>query len=505
MTVTLNDRADFTLAAYRRVAVLGEKLEIGQAARARMNTARSAFLELLESDRGAFIYGTTTGGGALARVRIPAGEQREQALRRAANRSFGESFGIDALPERVVRGIVFARLVNFLEGHAKCRAEIAERIVALLDRPLPPVPLGGETSAGEIIALAHLMSALPDGDFQEGEHGTLLNGSPCSSALVADIALQAANRLALAEYVLGLSIEAINAPLEAYHGALADLWGDVFAANVLSNLGNLLEGADAQRRPYQAPVSYRVLPRVLGQVHRAVSQIESVAETSLKAITNNPVYLPPDLEHPRGVMLHTGGFHNAMAAPAIDALSAGWADLCTICDRHTTTLHSGAASMLPNMLVPEGADPGSGTSMLGFVQVGFGERARLAAARTHLPPSEGGGYGGQDDVALPTFLAFEKEQRVAQCLDACLAILAATASRALHVTNRRPAPKLMAFLELVRSYAPPAGARSVARQRGPELARLAGALGEAALTGHGLKEGPGPASGSADDAGETAS
>jgi len=488
MTVTLNDREDFTLGAYRRVALLREGIEIGEAARTRMTAARSAFLALLESDRGAFIYGTTTGGGALAKVRIAAEAQQEQALRRAANRSFGESFGDDALPERVVRGIVFARLVNFLEGHAKCRPEIAERIVALLDSPLPQIPLGGETSAGEILALAHLTSSLADGEFQEGEHGALLNGSPCSSALAADVALQAANRLALTEHVLALSVEAMNAPLDAYHEALKGLWNDSFAANALSVLGDLLDGGDLERRPYQAPVSYRVLPRILGQVHRAVSQIESVAEISLKAITNNPVYVSPDAEHPLGMVLHTGGYHNAMASPAIDALAAAWADLCTICDRHTTKLHTGAVSLLPDMLVPYGADPGSGTSMLGFAQVGFGERARLAAARTHLPPSEGGGYGGQDDVALPTFLAYEKEQRAAHCLDASLAILAVTASQALAVTNRRPAPKLGDFLGCVRSHVAPSGPAGGGRHRGAELARLAGALREAALTGRAVSD-----------------
>lgn len=479
MTVKLDERADFTLDAYRRVANEGEVIEIGQFAPARMTAARASFLELLESDRGAFIYGTTTGAGALAKVRIPAEEQREQARRRAENRSRGDSFGGAVLPERVVRGIVFARLANLLEGHGKCRPEIAERVAGLLERPLPPIPLGGVISSGEIVALAHLMSALPEGDFQVGEHGALLNGSPCSSALAADVALQAASRLELAERVLALSIEAMNAPVDAYHPALGALWGDSFATKALGALGALLEGAESERRPYQAPVSYRVLPRILGQAHRAVAQIGSVAETSLQAITGNPVYVPPDADHPLGMILHTGGFFNAMASPAIDAVAATWADLCTVCDRHTTKLHKGDVSLLPDMLVPEGADPGSGTSMLGFVQIGFGERARLAASRTHLPASEGGSYGGQDDVAVPTFLAYEKEERAAECLDASLAILAATASQALSVSDRAPAPGLRGFLEIVRSHVPPSGAEGIARHRGAELDRLAVAFREA--------------------------
>jgi len=52
-------------------------------------------------------------------------------------------FGRDGLDERVVRGIVFARLADFIGGHAKVRPELARRVAALLDGPMPRVPLAG--------------------------------------------------------------------------------------------------------------------------------------------------------------------------------------------------------------------------------------------------------------------------------------------------------------------------------------------------------------------------
>jgi hypothetical protein len=119
--------------------------------------------------------------------------------------------------------------------------------------------------------------------------------------------------------------------------------------------------------------------------------------------------------------------------------------------------------------------------VLGFLQVGFGERARNAAVRTHLPYSEGGGYGGQDDVALPTSLAYEREEQAAGCLDACLAILAATASQALHLADRAPGGELGVFLEGVRSQCAPVVPGAGARAHDAELAGLAQAFGQAAL------------------------
>ena len=85
-----------------------------------------------------------------------------------------------------------------------------------------------------------------------------------------------------------------------------------------------------------------------------------------------------------------------------------------------------------------------------FVPVGFAERARHAAARTLLPPSQGGGYAGQDDVALPIFLAYEKSLRAAGCLDACLAVLGVVASQAMYLTDRRPPAGLTDCLEIIR-------------------------------------------------------
>jgi histidine ammonia-lyase len=42
---------------------------------------------------------------------------------------------------------------------------------------------------------------------------------------------------------------------------------------------------------------------------------------SLSAVTDSPVYLPPDRQRPLGAVYSNGGYHNAQAAPAIDGLA----------------------------------------------------------------------------------------------------------------------------------------------------------------------------------------
>ena len=55
--------------------------------------------------------------------------------------------------------------------------------------------------------------------------------------------------------------------------------------------------------------------------------------------------------HPWGRCISTGGYHNAMAAPALDDLAAIWADLCLLCDRHGSKLLIGRVSHLPDLLL----------------------------------------------------------------------------------------------------------------------------------------------------------
>ena len=236
----------------------------------------------------------------------------------------------------------------------------------------------------------------------------------------------------------------------------------------MARLRALIAGGDPERRPYQAPVSYRILPRVLAQFRRAVEAAEAAAETSLKAITDNPVFLAPSPGHPKARVYSTGGYHNAMAHPAMDNLAAAMADLCLLADRHSSKLLHGNHSLLPDQLQTGDAYLGC----LGMVQVGYAEQARRAAQRNFLPGSEGGGFG-QNDVAPPTFLAWRAQEEAGSCLDAGLAILAAIGSQALFATDRQAPPPLAGLVGEIRRHLPPV---EQSRILAGELAALAAAF-----------------------------
>lgn len=467
MTATLHRRSDINLDIFRRVAWEGEDVRIDDQALRTIRRCRESFLALLDNDPEVVIYGVTTGYGQRAGIRLTPEERKIQA--RAPATAPRVAFGTP-LPERTTRGIVLARLSSFLEGHAGVSPELAKSVASMLDgRSLPKIPCEGQGGAGEIVTLSELFSPVAQGTtLGEKEALALINGSPASTAMIADAVLAARRRHALAEELFALSVEALQAPLEAYDAALEDLWGDPDETIVLANLRAWLADASHPRRPYQAPVSWRILPRVLGQARRALRQAEEVADVCLSAVSDNPVYLPPDERHPFGRVLSNGSFHNARVYPALDALTAVYADLALLADRHVSKLLSGQVSLLPDQL-----KAGDGyLGCLGFSAAGFAEQARRAAMPTLLPGSEGGGFA-QNDVSVPIFHAWRRHWEAAACLEAAFAILAVICSQAFHVTERGPGGPLEPLLDEVRAAVPPVTSQ---RPLGPEVEGLAGAL-----------------------------
>src|SRR5215471_7375784 len=397
----------------------------------------------------------------------------------AARAAPGAGFGGGHLDAAVVRGILFARLASLVSGHAGVRPAVAGRVAALLDGPMPRVPLDGQAGTGEARPMAHVLAGLRRDDLHEGEMAALLGGAPCSAALAADAAVSARYRLGHAEGICALSIEAFRAPLGAYDEALDGLWGDPHETAALRGLRRYLEGAGtAERRFHQAPVSYRIIPRVLGQVHRAVTAAEKAAPVSLRSVTSDVVYVSGEAGHPAGRAVRSGGYLNAMAYPALNALSAAWADLALVAERQVTALNTAETSGLPVNLVAPGAS-GNGTYAYGWAANGYVEEARAAATPALLP---GAVEDPRADVLSPTFGAYRRERRAAECLDGVLAILAIVSSQALFVTGRDPARPVLPLLSFVRSVFPPidgTGERDLSADGG----RLQQALGAAALSG----------------------
>lgn len=478
MTTVLNSRFDLTLDAVMSVAWRGDDVRLGSQARDMIAVRRQAFLDYIANDPDASVYGVNQGQGEMIGLAMNTEERQRLARMKplAAAVPFGEPY-----PVRVVRTMMLARFANLMEGHGMGTPRLAEEIAGLLNaRAHPIVGQQGQGGPGEILALYTLFADLSKKlDLEPGERGALINGSPGASALLADAALVAERRLLVAMKVLALAIVAFNAPMEHYETVVGDLLGGSHNSEAFTGLAKLLDGMSdlAPPRGYQAPVSYRIVPHVLGQAEHAVATARDLAVQAMASVTHNPIYMMPDDDHPHGRCLSTGGYHNALAAPAMDAVSGAWADLCLICQRLCVGLLNGRASGYPDFLL-SGRRVGEvdGHGAVGYLPmaiVGFMEEARSAASRTFIPAADASVFG-QDDVTAPAFLAWPKTMKSGTCLDACLAILAVASSQALFVTGRERVPDgLVPLLADIRRIVP---AVTDDRVLGPELGQLAGHL-----------------------------
>jgi histidine ammonia-lyase len=208
-------------------------------------------------------------------------------------------------------------------------------------------------------------------------------------------------------------------------------------------------------------VSFRILPRVLGNAHRVVAQGRAAAETALQAVSDNPTFLFDD--DAAVDIVSTGGFHSGTAAPAIDALTLTLADLTQIAQHELHRLQTSRRAL-----------PRFDSTNLGILQMaaaGYAEEARGACVPTLL----GLGGWGQNDAPSPAFIAYNRFDRVQGFVLGSLACLAAIAGQSFAQTGRAAPPALAPLLDTVLELCPPITAR---RSLGPDLAALATMLGE---------------------------
>lgn len=480
MPVILDRLSDLTLHDAWRVGFENAEAAFSPRAKVRIDECRQAFERLLASGNAGFVYGSTAAPGA--RAKVPLSPDKQERLAKSQNlfapRAFGG--GNKWVPKHAVRLVLLARAAGYIEGHGRVRPETAEWVVSLLSRPIPEIPFDAATGPGEVMPLSWLYPRLSEVDLAPGEIMSLYNGSPCATGFVTDAALTASRRLALCERVFALAIEAVAAPLDAYDPALLDITADPHQCGVLSRLNEHLSGVPSRDRlPHQAPVSWRIIPGVLGTAAKAVHDASETALQSLRSVAHNPVYLPPDSIHPDGRAISPGGFHNHQASRAIDILNAAAADICALATKLTARLLDGAPFGLPKLLVPE--DSGViGTEFLAWSQTSHAERARQAAAPAVLTIGLEDPGGGQSDVAAPVFLAFERHLEAWDSVEATLATLAVAVAEAFRITTRPPPPRLKEFHKAIDEIVAPFELESIA-ELGESLRNVKGAMSDAIL------------------------
>jgi len=481
--ITLADPADLTPEVYRRVIHEGETLALAPALLDRIDAARATFLALL--DAGALCYGVNTGFGALHGERI---ETRDWAeLQRNVLRARAAATGAPFSPP-VARGMMLARLVNFLSGHAAASAALCRFIVDRLNDGFTPwVPARGLGMAGEIIPLCHMAQTFVGEGFVIGDDGAripaaealaargvapyvpgakeglaLINGVAASPAYGFEAARALGRTARLLILVAAASVEAMAAPLEPYDPAVDRLRPQPGIAEAARRLRRHLAGSAIPRGAAQAAISLRVTPQVMGALLDALAGFEAVLAEELASISDNPVFVAGNGDGPARI-LHTGSFHNAHLALAADGLAVALASAGALSVRRLHRLldarHSGLA---PQLALRPGMD--AGLVILHKAALGHEARLRLLAAPVTLNQAEAS--FGQEDAMTMIFPALDRLFEMAEIARMIAAYELYAALVAIDQRGERPGADVATLRALVRArVAPYAGDRAY----GPEI------------------------------------
>jgi histidine ammonia-lyase len=369
-----------TLEGFIRVVRGGERVELAQAARDRILTARAVVERIV--DGGEAVYGVNTGFGKFASVRIARGELTQLQHNLIVSHAIGVG---DALPAEVVRGMLLLRAQSLALGHSGVRPEVVERLLALLNADAHPViPAQGSVGAsGDLAPLAHLALALIGlGEIEQGggvrpaadvlaalglpplvlqakEGLALINGTQLMGSLLALALHDAHTLLGTANLAAAMTVEALSGSHRPFSEGVVRLRPHPGAVAVAADLRALLDGSEiapshAGCGKVQDAYSLRAVPQVHGATLDALLQAGRVLGVEFASVTDNPLIFPDPAEPGGGEVISGGNFHGQPLALTADALKVAVAELASISERRCEQLLNPALSGLPGFLTLEG-------------------------------------------------------------------------------------------------------------------------------------------------------
>jgi histidine ammonia-lyase len=371
----LLDGRTLDLESIRAVAVDGRAVELHPEARAAVEASRRVVDDAV--DKGAVVYGITTGFGNFADVVIPAERLRELQLNLVRSHAAGVG---ELLGERETRALMLLRANVLAKGFSGVRPQTLDLLISLLNAHIhPAVPSQGSVGAsGDLAPLAHLALALvgegdvvADGrrrpaadalrdarlapvELQAKEGLALINGTQLMCA-VAALALHEAWTLARTADVCGaLSLDALKGTDVAFDPRIHDARPHPGQGASARNLRRLLAESPIRESHrdcgrVQDAYSLRCIPQVHGAARDALAYVTRTLEIEVNSATDNPMVFAETRE-----LLSGGNFHGEPVAIAADLLCIAVAEIGSISERRIERLVNPQLSGLPAFLTADG-------------------------------------------------------------------------------------------------------------------------------------------------------
>ena len=419
-----------------RAARTPEPVSLGAEARARNEAGYRRTLELF--DRGAEVYGLSTGVGALRKLRVDPQTLGDHQLRLLRSHAGGAGEGA---PPEVGRALLLVRANQIAAGGAGVHPGLLDALVqALNDGAAPRVPEIGSLGTGDLTALAALGLAILGERPLAGapapavrpplgpRDGLMLMSSNAHTIAEAALCDADLGRLArAAEACAALSFDAASANLSALDERVHAARPPPGQVAVADRLRHLLEGYTPLAPRLQDSYAFRCLPQVHGVLRDAEAHLRAVVTVELNASAENPLLCDDGA-------LANGNFHSAPLAMALDHVRNAIAQVASL-----------SAARLSDLMLPDvtglhpflAAQPGpdSGLMILEYTaNAAVGEVSSLATPTTQ---SVFVSHGVENHASFAQ-LAARRTSRAIELLRTIVAAELVAATRAVRMRARPP-------------------------------------------------------------------
>ena len=354
------------------------KLVLTEDTRSRIQANHDYLLSKLNHKEQVY-YGINTGFGSFCTTRISSEDLKLLQANLIKSHAAGSG---DYIPDYIVRIMLILKIQNLSLGYSGVRPTLVQLLIDLYNFDiLPIIPSQGSLGAsGDLAPLAHLSLALlglgevyyknkrmPASKALElsglqpirlgpKEGLALINGTQFSTAFAVYACLQSEHLIQMANHTLSLSLEAFDGDAAPFDALIQDVRPHNGQRKVAQQVRQILKESacfKAGKKYVQDPYSFRCAPQVHGASWDTLNYVESVVQTEINAVSDNPILFKDEDK-----IISGGNFHAQPIALVLDFLSIAMAELASISERRCFKLLSGERGLKPNLATNPGLESG---------------------------------------------------------------------------------------------------------------------------------------------------
>ena len=466
MTVYEIGSGQLSLALIKNIIEEQQQIKLSALAITKIEKCRKYLDDKLSTNEDP-IYGINTGFGSLQNVKV----DKEHLTQLQHNLLLSHACGTgQEVPKPIVKLMLLLKIQSLSYGHSAIALTTVQRLVDFYNNDILPViyTQGSLGASGDLAPLAHL--ALPligEGEvwyknekistaqlyqnlgwisltLQSKEGLALINGTQFMSAYGAFCLLSAQRFSAWADLIAAISIDAFNCRIDPFLNLshlIRPHQGQIATAEAILTWLKGSELITKEGKQTQDPYSFRCVPQVHGASKDSINYIQSVFETEMNSVTDNPNVFPDE-----DLIISAGNFHGQPLALTLDFLGMALSELGSISERRTFQLISGTRGLPPFLVKNAGLNSGLMITQYTAASIASENKQLCTPASVDSIVSS----NGQEDHVSMGANAATKCLRICDNVERILAIELLTAAQAIDL--RKPEKSSPQIVQILSKY-----------------------------------------------------